>query len=53
MTVAKKLLREFAVFVWEGRNFWLIPIGGALILVGGLVLFSEFSPLAPYIYPLY
>lgn len=48
-----KLLRQFGLFLWEGRKFWLIPIVAALLLVGGLVLFSQTSPLSPFIYPFF
>lgn len=48
-----KLLREFAAYVWEGRKFWLLPIIAALLLVGGLVVVSETSPLSPFIYPFF
>jgi hypothetical protein len=48
-----KLLREIGLYIWEGRKFWLIPIVAALVLVGALVLFSEASPLSPFIYPFF
>lgn len=48
-----KLVREFGAFMWESRNFWLLPILLALLLVGGLVVFSEMSPLSPFIYPFF
>lgn len=48
-----KLIREIAAFVWEGRQFWLVPIIAALLLVGGLVLVSQTSPLSPFIYPFF
>lgn len=48
-----KLIREFGQFIWEGRKFWLVPIAAALLLVGLLVVFSETSPLAPFIYPMF
>lgn len=48
-----KLIREFGQFLWEGRKFWLVPIVAALLLVGALVVFSELSPLSPFIYPFF
>lgn len=48
-----KVVREFGMFLWEGRKFWLIPIAAALLLVGGLVVFSSTSPLSPFIYPFF
>jgi hypothetical protein len=52
-SVMVKLLREFGLYIWEGRNFWLIPILAALLLVGGPVIVSETSPLSPFIYPFF
>ncbi len=49
----KKLLSEFGQFIWEGRKFWILPILAALLLVGGLVIVSESSPLSPFIYPFF
>lgn len=48
-----KLIREFGQFLWEGRKFWLAPIVAALLLVGALVIFSQTSPLSPFIYPFF
>jgi hypothetical protein len=48
-----ELLREFGSYMWEGRKFWLVPIIAALLLVGGLVVVSESSPLSPFIYPFF
>lgn len=49
----QKVIKEFGAFVWEGRKFWIIPILAALLLVGGLVVVSETSPLSPFIYPFF
>lgn len=49
----KKLLVEFGIYMWEGRKFWLLPILAALLIVGGLVVVSESSPLSPFIYPFF
>jgi|JI7StandDraft_1071085.scaffolds.fasta_scaffold809309_1 hypothetical protein len=48
-----KVIREFQIYVWEGRKFWLTPILAALLLVGGLVVVSNASPLSPFIYPFF
>lgn len=47
------LVQEFGLFIWEGRKFWIVPIVAALLLVGALVVFSEMSPLSPFIYPFF
>lgn len=48
-----RVVRDLGVFIWEQRKFWLIPILAALLLVGALVVLSETSPLAPFIYPFF
>ena len=48
-----KILREIALYLWEGRKFWLIPIVAALVLVGALVVFAETSPLTTFVYPFF
>ena len=48
-----RLCKEFGAYLWEGKKFWLVPIVAALLLVGGLVIVSEMSPLSPFIYPLF
>lgn len=48
-----RLVREFGAYIWEGRKFWILPIVAALLLVGGLVVVSELSPLSPFIYPFF
>jgi hypothetical protein len=48
-----KLVKEFGAYMWEGRKFWVLPILAALLLVGGLVVISESSPLSPFIYPFF
>jgi len=50
--------------IWEGfadlvrflvarKKFWLIPIVLLLILVGGLLLLAESSPVGALLYPLF
>lgn len=49
----KRVITDLGTFIWEQRKFWLIPIVAALLLVGTLVILSETSPLAPFIYPFF
>jgi hypothetical protein len=35
------------------KKFWLLPICIGLGLIGGLIIFSEGSALAPFIYALF
>lgn len=48
---------SFILEVWEmlreRRKFWLIPAIFALVLIGVLVVITESSVLAPFIYTLF
>ncbi len=51
----KKLavIREFWDFLRVRKKWWLTPIFLFLILLGALILFTEGSALAPFIYALF
>jgi uncharacterized membrane protein HdeD (DUF308 family) len=49
----QSLIREFFAFIRQEKKWWMIPLVGVLLLVGGLILFAGSSPLAPFIYPLF
>ena len=40
-------------FLKTRKKFWLLPIVLALLLIGGLVVFSGGSAIAPFIYTLF
>ena len=48
---------EFAVELWmfmrERKKFWLLPIVIVLVLFGGLVVLTQGSAIAPFIYTLF
>jgi hydrogenase/urease accessory protein HupE len=48
---------EFAVELWafmrERKKFWLLPIILVLTLLGGLIVFTQGSAVAPFIYTLF
>ena len=46
-------VREFWKFLRVRKKFWLVPILLVLALVGGLLVFSAGSPVAPFIYTLF
>jgi hypothetical protein len=46
-------LREFWLFLRERKKFWLLPIVIALVLVGSLLVFTQGSAIAPFIYTLF
>lgn len=48
---------EFLVDVWgfmrEQKKFWLLPILLVLLLLGSLIVFTQASAVAPFIYTLF
>ena len=37
----------------ERKKFWLIPLVGILLVLGGLVALAQISTVAPFIYALF
>jgi hypothetical protein len=46
-------LGELWEFMLERKKFWLAPIIIMLLLLGGLIILSEGSAVAPFIYTLF
>jgi hypothetical protein len=47
------ILKEFWVFLKARKKWWLLPIVLFLILLGALIILTEGSALAPFIYTLF
>ena len=47
------LMKEFWEFLKIRKKFWLLPIVIILVLFGALIVFTESSALAPFIYTLF
>jgi hypothetical protein len=47
------LLRELWTFMRVRKKFWLLPIIVMMVLVGGLVVLTQGSAVAPFIYTLF
>ncbi len=47
------LLKEFWGFMKVRKKFWLLPIIIVLVLLGALIVFTESSAVAPFIYALF
>jgi len=47
------LLRDLWAFMRDRKKFWLAPIIVVLLLLGGLIVFSQGSAVAPFIYTLF
>ena len=46
-------IRELGAFMVERKKFWLLPIVGILGIFGGLLVATEGSMIAPFIYSLW
>lgn len=46
-------LVEISKFVIHRKKYWLIPILVTMVLFGGLVVLSQGSAVAPFIYTLF
>ena len=48
-----ELLADVWGFLNERKKFWLLPLIVTLVLLGGLVVLTQGSALAPFIYTLF
>ncbi len=46
-------IKEFWKFLIVRKKFWLLPILIMLVLFGGLIVLSQGSAVAPFIYTLF
>ena len=46
-------LKEFLEFLKERKKYWLVPIIIVLVLFGALIVLSQGSVVAPFIYTLF
>ena len=49
----QSLITEFWEFLKVSKRYWLLPIVAILILLSGIILFTESSAVAPFIYALF
>ena len=47
------LFKEFFQFLIERKKWWLIPAIIFLLLLGGLIIMTEGSVIAPFIYTVF
>lgn len=47
------IVKEFWGFLMERKKWWLLPIVIMLVILGMLIIFTEGSALAPFIYTLF
>lgn len=46
-------LAEFLAFLRVRKKFWLLPVLVMMALLGGLIVLSQTSAVAPFIYALF
>ena len=53
--VAAKLgiMGELLVFFWERKLWWMIPMVAVLLLFGLLIVFTQGTAVAPFVYTLF
>ena len=49
----QSIITEFWEFLRIRKRYWLLPIVIVLLLLGGLIVFTESSAVAPFIYALF
>jgi hypothetical protein len=47
------IVKEIWAFLRERKKWWLLPILAMLVLMAGLVILTEGSAIAPFIYALF
>tara|TARA_B100000470_G_scaffold194713_1_gene163249 strand:+ start:134 stop:283 length:150 start_codon:yes stop_codon:yes gene_type:complete len=46
-------LKEFLDFLFTRKKYWLLPIIIVLLLFGGLIIYSQRTAVAPFIYAIF
>jgi hypothetical protein len=46
-------VREFSSFLGNRKKFWLLPVLITMALFGGLLVLSQGSVIAPFVYTLF
>jgi hypothetical protein len=49
----QSIISEFWEFLKFRKRYWLLPIVVVLLLLGALIVFTQTSALAPFIYALF
>ena len=47
------IMSELIAFLWLRRLWWMIPMVFVLLAFGLLIIFTQSSALAPFLYPLF
>jgi hypothetical protein len=49
----QSIISEFWEFLKFRKRYWLLPIVAVLLLLGALIVFTQTSAVAPFIYALF
>ena len=49
----QSIITEFWEFLRIRKRYWMLPIVAALLLLSALIVFTESSVIAPFIYALF
>lgn len=48
-----EFIKEFFLFLKQRKKYWLYPIIITLLIFGGLIILSQGSAIAPFIYTIF
>ena len=48
-----EVLRELWLFLLVGKKYWLMPVIVLMVVIGGLLVLTKGSAIAPFIYTLF
>jgi hypothetical protein len=48
-----EFFKDFGSFLKDRQKYWLVPLVLTLVSLGALIVFAEYSALAPFIYTLF
>ncbi len=51
--IRSEILKELIGFLWQQKLWWLIPLVILLVLIGTLLVLTQSSSVAPFIYSLF
>jgi hypothetical protein len=49
----QSIIREFWEFLKVRKRYWLLPVVFVLLFFGAIIVFTESSAIAPFIYALF
>ena len=48
-----EFIKEFCEFLKARKKYWLLPIIIVLVIFGGLIILSQGSAIAPFVYTIF